>query len=188
MKPWLPFLLLFAAGQAGASAGSYTFDPEHTFPSFEIRHHGVSVMRGKFNRNIGRAVLDPGGERNYVELRVDASSADAGHAGLNSKLPGRNFFNTAQFPEIRFVATQIDYADGKPVAAHGELTMLGVTRPLSVEIRDFTCTRHFLRLRTLCGADVHATIRRTDFGMHYGAPMLIGDEVRLMVAVEAFRD
>ena len=188
MKIWLILPFLLAAMPAGASSGSYSFDPEHTFPSFEIRHHNVSLMRGKFTRSIGRAVLDPGGERNYVELRVDASSGDTGHAGLNGKLPGRNFFNTAQFPEIRFVANNIDYVDGKPVAAHGELSMLGVTQPLSVEIRDFTCARHFLRFRTLCGADVHATIRRTDFGMNYGAPMLIGDEVKLMVAVEGFRD
>jgi len=188
MKSWLLLPLVLASAPAAADTGSFTFDPEHTFPSFEIRHHGVSLMRGKFTRSIGRAVLDPAGQQGYVELRVDAASGDTGHAGLDGKLPGRNFFDAARFPEIRFVSSNIEYRDGKPVAAHGELSMLGVTQPLSVEIRDFTCTRHFLRFRTLCGADVHATIRRSDFGMNYGAPMLIGDEVKLMVAVEGLKD
>lgn len=168
------------------SAESFVLDPGHTFPSFEIKHQGVSVMRGKFNRSQGRVVLDPQSGGGRIEVVVDAASGDTGHDGLNQKLLGSNFFNTAQFPDIRYVADQVEFKDGKPVLARGQLTLLGVTRPLDLEIRDYACTRQFLTLRPLCGADVHTMIKRSDFGMNYGIP-LIGDEVKLAIEVEGFR-
>lgn len=165
----------------------FTLDPTHTFPSFEIRHQGISTMRGKFNRTQGRVVLDPTGGRNLIEVVVDPASVDTGLDDLNQKLRGLSFFSTASFPEIRFTATQIDFREGKPVAARGELTMLGQTRPLELEIRDYACTLQFLTRRPMCGADVHATLRRSDFGMKFGIP-LIGDEVKLAIEVEGFRE
>jgi polyisoprenoid-binding protein YceI len=100
---------------------------------------------------------------------------------------GGSFFDVARFPEIRFVGRELSYREGKPVAVKGELTMLGVTRPISLEIRDYACTLQFLTLRPMCGADVHATIKRSDFGMTFGIP-LIGDEVKLAIEVEGFRE
>ena len=175
--------LLCASTTSAWAAESFVLDPGHTFPSFEIRHQGVSVMRGKFNRSQGRVVLDPNGAGSRIEVSEDASSVDTGLEDLNQKLLGSNFFSTAQFPEIRFVATEVAFQDGKPVSATGNLTLLGVTRPLTLEIRDYACTRQFPTLRPLCGADVHASIRRSEFGMKYGIP-LIGDEVNLAIEVE----
>ena len=144
-------------------------------------------MRGKFRRTQGRVLLDPDGPGSRIEVSVDAASGDTGHDGLNQKLLGSPFFNAAQFPEIHFVSTDVTFKDGKPIAANGNLTLLGVTRPVTLEIRDFACTRQFLTLRPLCGADVHASIKRSDFGMTYGIP-LIGDEVKLAIEVEALRE
>lgn len=179
--------LICVCAPATWAAESFVFDPEHTFPSFEIRHQGVSLLRGKFNRTQGRAVLDPGGPGSLIEVVVDAGSGDTGHDGLNQKLLGGNFFNTARFPEIRFRSDDITFQEGKPVAANGTLTMLGVSRPLTLEIRDYACTRQFPTLRPLCGADVHTSIKRSEFGMIYGIP-LIGDEVKLQIEVEGFRE
>lgn len=179
--------LLLCASLPAWSAESFVLDPGHTFPSFEIRHQGISTMRGKFNRSQGRVVLDPQGASNLIEVSVDASSGDTGHDGLNQKLLGLSFFNTSRFPEIRFSASKVDFADNKPVKAHGTLTMLGVTRPVTLEIRDYACTQQFLTRRPMCGADVHTVIKRSDFGMNYGIP-LIGDEVKLAIEVEGFRE
>ncbi len=178
--------LLCATGSAGA-AESFVLDPGHTFPSFEIRHQSVSFMRGKFNRSQGRVVLDPAGTGSRIEVSVDAASGDTGHAGLNQKLLGSPFFNVAQFPEIHFVSSDVTFKDGKPVSANGTLTLLGVSRPLTLDIRDYACTRQFLTLRPLCGADVHASLKRSDFGMTWGIP-LIGDEVNLAIEVEGVRE
>ncbi len=180
----LPLFCLTAAANAGES---YVLDPGHTFPSFEIRHQNVSLMRGKFNRSAGRVTLDPEGGGSRIEIVIDAASGDTGHDGLNQKLLGGNFFKVAQFPEIRFVSSAVTFQDGKPIKAEGQLTLLGVTQPVTLDIRDYACTRQFLTLRHLCGADVHAVIKRSDFGMNYGIP-LIGDEVKLAIEVEGVRE
>jgi polyisoprenoid-binding protein YceI len=102
-------------------------------------------------------------------------------------LLGSNFFRTSQFPEIIFQSNQVEFKEGKPVAAVGNLTLLGVTKPVTLEIRGYACTLQFLTRRPMCGADVHTVIKRSDFGMNYGIPM-IGDEVKLAIEVEGFKD
>lgn len=179
--------LFLCAAMPAFAAETFTLDPGHTFPSFEIRHQGISVMRGKFNRSQGRVMLDAEKQIGAIEVRVDAASGDTGHDGLNQKLLGGNFFRTSQFPEILFQSNQVEFKDGKPVAATGNLTLLGVTKPVTLEIRDYACTLQFLTRRPMCGADVHTSINRSDFGMNYGIPM-IGDEVKLAIEVEGFKD
>lgn len=180
-------LLFCALIPAAYAAETFTLDPEHTFPSFEIGHQGISVMRGKFNRSQGRAMFDAEKQQGAIDVRVDASTGDTGHDGLNKKLLGSNFFRTSQFPEIIFQSNQVEFKDGKPVAAVGNLTLLGVTKPVSLEIRNYACTLQFLTRRPICGADVHTVIKRSDFGMNYAIPM-IGDEVKLAIEVEGFKD
>lgn len=172
--------------RAGA-VESFTLDPTHTFPSFEIRHQGISTMRGKFNRSRGKVILDPAGTANLIDVTVDAASVDTGLDDLNQKLRGGAFFNVGRYPEVRFVANQVIFREGTPVAAEGQLTLLGRTNPVSLEIRDYACTLQFLTRRPMCGADVHAVIKRSDYGMNFGLP-LIGDEVRLAIEVEGFKD
>jgi polyisoprenoid-binding protein YceI len=182
------FLLLLCACSLPAwAAETFTLDPGHTFPSFEIRHQGISIMRGKFNRSQGKVMLDAEKQTGAIEVRVDATSGDTGHDGLNQKLLGSNFFRTAQFPEILFQSSSVEFKDGKPVAATGNLTLLGVSKTVTLEIRDYGCTTQFLTRRPMCGADVHAVIKRSDFGMNYAIP-LIGDEVKLAIEVEGFKD
>lgn len=186
MRRVLAGLLAGLAPHAPA-ADTYTLDPSHTFPSFEVRHHGVSWMRGKFNRSRGSVVLDPQGTASRIEAVIDTSSVDTGLEELNRILQGGVFLDTARHPEARFVATELSWQDGKPIAARGELTLRGITRPVTLEIRDYACTTHFLSRRPLCGADAHTVLRRQDFGILFGGS-LIGDEVRLAIAVEGYRE
>lgn len=169
------------------AADSYTLDPSHTFPSFEVRHHGVSIMRGKFNRSRGTAVLDPVGDASRIEAVIDTASVDTGLDELNRMLQGGLFLDSTRHPEARFVSNQVEYRDGRPVLARGELTLRGVTRLVVLDIHDFTCTTHFLSRRPLCGADAHTVIRRGDFGITFGGS-LIGEEVGLAIAVEGYRE
>ncbi len=182
------FAALLTAALPTLAQESYILDPSHTIVSFAIRHHGVSQQRGLFTRSQGRAVLDPAGGGGRIEVTVEAASVFTGVDALDRVLRGPQFFNAALHPRIRFVSDGIRYAEGKPVEATGQLTLLGVTRPVTLEIRDFTCTTHFLRRIPLCGADVHASIRRSDFGMTFGLPHLVGDEVQLAIQVEGFRE
>ena len=165
----------------------FVLDPTHTFPSFEIRHQGVSVMRGKFNKTQGKVVLDMQAQSGKIDVIVDANSVDTGMDDLNQKLRSGMFFNARSFPDIRFVSENVRFVEGKPVAAEGTLTMLGKSQPVTLEIRDYACTLQFLTRRPLCGADVHTQIKRSDYGMNFGIP-LIGDEVKLAIEVEGFRE
>ena len=165
----------------------FVLDPTHTFPSFEIRHQGVSVMRGKFNKTQGKVVLDMQAQSGKIDVIVDANSVDTGMDDLNQKLRSGMFFNARSFPDIRFVSENVRFVEGKPIAAEGTLTMLGKSQPVTLEIRDYACTLQFLTRRPLCGADVHTQIKRSDYGMNFGIP-LIGDEVKLAIEVEGFRE
>jgi polyisoprenoid-binding protein YceI len=192
MRPALltaaPLVAVLLLAPPALAQERYSLDPSHTIVSFSIRHHGVSQQRGLFTRSQGSAVLDPQGGGGRIEVTIDANSVITGVDALDRMLRGPTFFNTALHPRIRFVSDSIRYADGKPVEATGQLTLLGVSRPVTLEIRDFTCTQHFLRRIPLCGADVHTQIRRSDFGMTFGLPNLVGDEVRLVIQVEGFRE
>lgn len=189
MRAFLAWSLLpaLALPASAGAAESFTLDPTHTFPSFEIRHQGISTMRGKFNRSRGKVVLDPAGNASLIDVTVDTASVDTGLDDLNQKLRGGAFFNTGTYPEARFVANKVTFQDGKPVSAEGQLTLLGRTNPVSLEIRDYACTLQFLTRRPMCGADVHTVIKRSDYGMTFGLS-LIGDEVKLAIEVEGFKD
>lgn len=180
--------ILIALLAGPAVADTYTLDPSHTFPSFEVRHHGVSWMRGKFNKTQGRVELDPATGTGRIEAVIDTTSVDTGVPELDRILQGGLFLDTARHPEARFTATDLSFQDGRPVAARGELSLRGVSRPVVIEIRDYACATHFLSRRPLCGADAHVVLNRRDFGITFGGSNLIGDEVRLMIAVEGWRE
>jgi len=88
---------------------------------------------------------------------------------------------------ISFRAQRVVFDGDAPVAADGELTLLGVTRPLRLTIRDFRCGTQPLTRRPLCGAEVGATVRRSEFGMTEWLKD-IGDEVTLSIQAEGYRD
>jgi polyisoprenoid-binding protein YceI len=110
-----------------------------------------------------------------------------GFAKWNENMRGENYFNTDAHPTITFKADKLVFDGERPVSADGSLTMLGVTKPVTLTIKRFRCAPHPLNKRETCGADVVATLKRSEFGMTKYIPS-VGDEVRLLIAVEAFRE
>lgn len=184
-----PLLLALAAVAAPALAApvGYTIDPNHTFPVFEVDHLGFSTQRGRFNKTSGRITLDTAARQGSVDVTIDAASIDMGFAKWNDNMRGENYFNTDAHPTITFKADRLVFDGERPVSAEGSLTMLGVTRPVSLTINRFRCAPHPLNKRETCGADVVATLKRSEFGMTKYIPS-VGDDVRLLIAVEAFRE
>ncbi len=184
-----PLLLALAAVTAPALAApaGYTIDPNHTFPVFEVDHLGFSTQRGRFNKTSGRITLDTAARQGSVDVTIDAASIDMGFAKWNDNMRGENYFNTDAHPTITFKADRLVFDGERPVSAEGSLTMLGVTRPVTLSINRFRCAPHPLNKRETCGADVVATLKRSEFGMTKYIPS-VGDEVRLLIAVEAFRE
>ncbi|MGH8670451.1 MAG: YceI family protein [Burkholderiales bacterium] len=180
-------MVLSVASSAAARPKSYTVDPSHTFPSFEVNHANFSIQRGRFNNTRGTITLDTYAQSGTIEIKIDAGSIDTGLAKLEDNLRAEDFFDVEKHPEITFKSTELKFEDKKLVGAQGELTLLGVTKPVSLTVNGFYCGHHPLTLRSQCGADVRTTIKRSDFGMTYAIPM-VGDEVTISIQIEALED
>ncbi|MCF7220696.1 YceI family protein [Marilutibacter chinensis] len=165
----------------------YEIEPDHTYPSFEADHVGISVWRGKFNRTSGEVTLDKEAGSGTLEVEVDLSSIDFGHDVLNGEMAGPEYFDTANHPTATYTGTLADFVDGVPTRVDGELSLRGVTRPVTLDIRSFKCMPHPMYKRDWCGADAYATIDRAAFGIDAGKDWGFDMKVALRIQVEAIR-
>jgi polyisoprenoid-binding protein YceI len=178
--------LALVAARATAAPVNYEIDPTHTYPSFEADHlGGLSVWRGKFNKTAGKIVLDKAAGSGGVDLIVEMDSVDFGLEQMNAAARGQDLFDVAKHPYARFRGTLQDFANGAPGKLVGELTLRGVTRPLTLEIRQFKCMPHPLFKRELCGADAHGSFQRDAFGIDAGKAYGFRMDVGLRIQVEA---
>lgn len=168
-------------------ADTYNIDTRHTFPSFEISHLGFSTQRGRFNHTTGKIMLDAKNEVGELDVKIDANSIDTGLPELEAKLKSEEFFHVAQFPEISFNAKKVKFTGESPIAAEGVLTLHGVSKPVLLAITHFQCGMHPVAQRQVCGANATGQIKRSDFGINAFLPM-VGDEVKIHIQVEAFKD
>lgn len=184
-----PLIALLAAALAAPAlaAESYTIDPRHTHPTYEINHFGWSIQRGRFDNVTGKVTLDRAAKTGTMDVAIDVSSVSTGVAKLDEHLKSDEFFNVAQYPTMNFKSKKIVFSGDKPASVPGELTLLGVTKPVTLIINGFHCAPNAFAKKDACGADAVATIKRTDFGMSAMAPGL-GEEVRLLINIEAFKD
>ncbi|WP_454829761.1 YceI family protein [Pseudoxanthomonas wuyuanensis] len=183
----LPILLVlaFAASTAAAEEKIYVLDPGHTFPSFEADHMGMSTWRGKFNHSRGEVRIDRERGTGQVEVVIDSRSIDFGLDALNEWAIGEQFFDTAKYPEATYRGKLTAFRDGAPTQVEGELTLHGVTRPLTLTIDRFKCQPHPMHKRDWCGADAHATFDRSQFGLDAGKDYGFDMDVTLRIQVEA---
>ncbi|MCI0506283.1 MAG: YceI family protein [Gammaproteobacteria bacterium] len=169
-----------------AFGASYTIDPDHTFPHFKISHLGFSTMFGRFNKSAGKLTFDEANGTGSVEITIDAASIDTAHEKRNQHLRSPDFLNTAEFPTITFKSSKANIKGGKGTV-EGELTMMGVAKPVTLTVTHMQCGVHPFNKKELCGFDATANIKRSDFGVKYGLPG-IGDNMELMFEVEAFKN
>jgi polyisoprenoid-binding protein YceI len=175
----------FAAGVAAAPV-NYEIDPSHTYPSFEADHlNGLSVWRGKFKKTAGKIVMDKAAGNGAVDLIVEMDSVDFGLPQMNEAAKRQDIFDVENFPHARFRGQLVDFVDGAPSKVVGEFTLHGVTKPLTLEIRQFKCMPHPLFKRELCGADAHGTFQRDAFGVDAGKSYGFRMDVTLRIQVEA---
>ncbi|MFJ3044510.1 YceI family protein [Herbaspirillum chlorophenolicum] len=182
-------LALIAAGTVGSAfaADTYTIDPSHTYPSFEADHMGVSIFRGKFTKTSGTVNLDRAAKTGTMEITVDTSSIDFGHAKLNEHAKGADMFDVTKYPTAVYKGTAIKFDGDKPVSVEGTLTLHGVTKPLTLAINKFNCIQHPMLKREVCGGDASASFNRADFGIDYGAKYGFSMETKLAIQVEAIK-
>lgn len=179
-------LVAAVSASAFAAADNYTIEPSHTYPSFEADHMGISVLRGKFTKTSGTIVLDRTAKTGALDITIDASSLDFGHEKLNNHVKSPDMFDVAKFPTATYKSKSITFKGDMPVSVEGELTLRGVTKPVTLSINKFKCIMHPMLKREVCGADASAEFSRSDFGISYGVPKF-APEVKLAIQVEAIK-
>jgi polyisoprenoid-binding protein YceI len=182
------FLAISAALPFSAlAADSYTIDPPHTFPHFSINHLGFSTMQGRFDKTTGKVTLDRAAKTGSVEIAIETASISTGFAKRDEHLKSPDFFNAAEFPNITYKSTAVHFKGDAPASVDGNLTISGVTKPVSLTIDAFNCGPDPMdptKQKQKCGAAASAQIKRSDFGVKYGLPN-IGDDVKLVFEIEA---
>jgi polyisoprenoid-binding protein YceI len=180
-------LLAAAFASSAFAADTYKVDPNHTYPSFEADHFGgLSTWRGKFDKSEGTIVVDRAAKTGNVDITIDATSLDFGHAKMNDHAKGPDMFDVAKFPTATYKGKLVFKGD-TPATVDGELTLHGVTKPVTLTINKFKCIINPMLKREVCGADASATFNRSDFGVAYGTQMGFNPEVKLAIQVEAIK-
>jgi len=179
---------------ASAAPESYTLDPHHTYPHFAVEHLGVSLYWGRFDRSSGKFTIDRAAHKGTLELAVETASVSTGDnergsrpRTLDEHLKSADFFNVAEFPRMTFKADSVTFAGDSPAEISGQLTLLGVTRPLTLKVERWVCKDHPFSKKPMCGGNASGTLKRSDFGMKYGLAA-VSDEVRLYVQFEGYKD
>jgi polyisoprenoid-binding protein YceI len=170
---------------AAAAPVTFKIDSLHTYPSFEADHSGgMSVWRGKFNRTSGSLTLDREAKTGSVDVTIDMASVDVGLDDLNKHLRSDEFFDVAKFPTATYRGKFAKFTDGKPTEVAGELTLHGVTKPVTLTIRSLKCMPHPMKKKEFCGADATTTINREDFGVSFGKTFGFKMDVKLSIQIE----
>ena len=179
-------LALATLSASAFAADSYTIDPAHTYPHFAISHLGFSTMHGRFNSTSGKIAMDRKGTGSSVEVTIATASIDTGFQKRDDHLRSADFLNAAEFPEITYKSTKIVFSGESAATVEGNLTMAGVTKPVTLNVGHIKCAVNPQSKKDVCGFDATAKIKRSDFGVKYALPN-VGDDMALTFEVEAVK-
>ena len=185
--PILALILAAQAVSAWADEAFFSIDPAHTFPTFEVVHQGFSTQRGRFNQTTGTVVMDQQKKRGSVDITIDANSIDTGVRPLDDVLRGAGFLNVAQYPTLSFHSTELKFDGDQLATVDGVLTMLGVSRPVTLTVTHYKCGVDPITSHYVCGVDAETSFKRSDYGMSKLVPF-VSDEVKLRIQVEATQE
>jgi polyisoprenoid-binding protein YceI len=175
---------LVAFSAAAQAATTYNIDNSHTFPHFTYNHLGYSIQTHKFDKTSGKVVIDFDAKTGSADVTIDATSVNTGYPLFNEHIQGEDYFDTAKYPAITFKSSNMKFKGNKPVSLTGDLTIKGVTQPVTLEVTHFKCMPHPILKAPACGANATAQVKRSDFNMGKGVPF-VSDEVTLTLAIEA---
>lgn len=173
---------------APSFAQSYKIDSSHTFPSFEADHKGISFWRGKFTKTTGNIILDRAAKTGTMDIQIDASSIDFGHEKMSGHAKSKDMFDVAQHPIITYKGTSMKFDGEQLVSVEGVLTLLGVSKPVTLKVNHFKCIQDRMSKKDICGADASAEFDRSEFGMNYAINFGFSPKVKLAIQVEAVKE
>jgi len=176
-------LSVAAATTAFAAPTTYKSDNNHTFVRFSYLHMGFSHQESRFNNVTGTITFDPAAKSGSVDISIDTKSVDTGSDLFNQHIQAADFLDTTEFGTATFKSTSVKFDGDKPVSIAGNLTLKGVTKPVTLTVTDFKSGQN-MQKKDAVGADATTTISRTAFNMGKFAPN-VSDDVTLSIAIEA---
>ncbi len=178
--------LLVTAAAAIAAPVTYMIDGSHTFVRFSYNHLGLSNQSSQFNEVTGTVVWDQAAGTGEVEIVIDTTSVETGFPLFNERIQGEDFFNTAEYPTATFNSTEVVFDGDQPVSIEGELTIKGITRPVTLELTHFAAMPHPMLQQDAIGANATTVVQRSDFDAGLHAPN-VSDEVTITISLEAIQ-
>jgi polyisoprenoid-binding protein YceI len=174
---------LAAAPAAYAASELFSVNKPHTIVAFSVDRLGLTKMLGSFSKVDGEFSLDRDNPAaSTVSLTIETASIYTGFEARDKHLRSPDFFNVQEFPQMKFVSTKIERTGDKTAKVTGDLTLLGVAKPVTLDVVLNGIKQDAKTQKDLAGFSAKGTLKRSDFGMKYlmGA---IGDEVTLMLEV-----
>lgn len=178
--------LMSVVAMPSVNAATYTIDPDHTYPVFEISHLGFSTMRGRFNDTKGTIDIDLAKKTGSVSIVINADSVDTSMQKRDDHLRSPDFLNVAEFPEITYKSSKVTFNGDNKATVEGTLTIMGTAKPVTLDVSAIKCGVHPMNKSEVCGFDAKTKIKRSDFGINYGLPA-IGDEMTLLIGAEGIK-
>lgn len=153
------------------AAGTWAVDPNHSGVHFKVRHIGLSNVRGRFNRydatlTVGETLADT-----RVEATIEMSSVDTNQPDRDAHLLGTDFFSAEQHPAMTFRSTGVRAAGEGEYQLDGELTLNGITRPVTLDVEFHGVETYPLDGSTHAGFSATTTVNRDDFGVDFNTPL-----------------
>jgi polyisoprenoid-binding protein YceI len=179
-----------ATGGARAEPANYTIDPTHLTIAFKVHHVGFFDMVGLFTKASGSFSFDEETkELSDLKVVIKTKSVFTGHKKRDAHLRSADFLNAGEFPEMVFVGKSTEKTGDKTGKVHGELTLLGQTRPVTLDVRWNKSADHPIYKRWTIGVDATGLLKRSEFGMAYAVKNgWIGDDLNLMIGFEAYKE
>lgn len=171
-----------------AVAGSYRLDRDHAKLIWAVRHLGFSDYYGEFTDFDASLTLDPvDPAKNSLTATIRIASLSTNNPKLDGHLASKDFFNAASFPESRFISTSITQTGPTRALVKGDLTLLGMTKPVELDVTLTGAGLHPFTKKQMAGFSATASLKRSDFGMNFMLPG-IGDTVTLILSAEFARE
>lgn len=185
MKRFLLALVLAAPLQFAAAAERWEFDRAHTQVLFTVSHLGFTELTGQFREVSGELILDSEDlSKSSVTARIDTASIDMNFERLETHLKNKDFFDVENHAEMLFTSTSVEKVADDRLTVHGDLSLLGKTQPVSLDVRINKLGNHPMSGKPYGGFTATTSIKRSDWGMSYGVPN-VGDEIGIRINLEA---
>jgi polyisoprenoid-binding protein YceI len=177
---------------AATALGTWTIDPAHSHVEFAVRHMMISTVKGRFGVVHGRVTIDDtDATRSEADIEIDVDSIDTREAQRDAHLKSADFFDVETFPKIAFKSRRISDVKGDSFKLHGDLTIHGVTRPVTLDVTAEGRGKDPWGGER-AGFAARTQIKRSDYGLTWNQALetggfLVGDDIKISLDVELLK-